>query len=227
MEAPYIDFHTHRQRQDEKTMEVISQHGSKFNAANYYTIGFHPWWTLKKLNLDEYALLKEKYQNDSHCLGIGECGLDKLKGATYEIQEQIFIQHIELANELGAPLIVHCVRQYDQMLRLHRNLAKTDWAIHGYVRNQILARSIIDQGIYLSLAPSNQMKNSFIETLKWVPIDRIFLETDSETSHDIFERYRIFSVLRIDLNGDELFLRQQLFSNFQKFFNKKWQYLNG
>ena len=63
-----------------------------------------------------------------------------------------------------------------------------------------------------------------MDTLIYVPLDRMFLETDSETSHTISERYHIFAKLR-ELSLEDI--KSALFSNFSKFFKKKWQYHIG
>jgi TatD DNase family protein len=219
-----IDFHTHRVRETEPLIEVISLHGDQDRPYQFCTRGYHPWWTDQMLNNEQLDFLVRSYRDDDHCLGIGECGLDNLKGAPLDIQEKILIQHIEIANNLGAPMIIHCVRAYDRMIRLHKQYARTPWVVHGYARHAILAQQIIDEGIYLSLAPHDRMAPTYIETLRSVPMDRIFLETDSDASHNISERYQIFATLReMDITD----LIEEIQTNFSNFFNQKWQHLNG
>ncbi len=215
-----IDFHTHSKRETDDTLEVVSIHKDKKEPWDWYTVGFHPWWSPRILTDAELDFLKEKLESDSFCLGLGECGLDKLKGVDLQLQEAIFRQQIELANALNAPLIVHCVRVYDSVLKLHRLLAKTPWVVHGYKRHQILARSIIEQGIYLSVAPDENMAVSFVDTLRYLPIDRFFIETDSDTKLNIRQRYELLSTIRkMEMNV----LEQELFNNFKTFF--QWKYL--
>ncbi|NJN78827.1 MAG: hypothetical protein HC803_11320 [Saprospiraceae bacterium] len=215
-----IDFHTHSKRETDDIIEVVSIHSQKKEPWDWYTVGFHPWWINGLLTDAELDFLKEKLEQDAFCLGLGECGLDKLKGVDLQMQEAVFIQQIELANALNAPMIIHCVRVYDSVLKLYRRLAKTPWVIHGYRRHPILAKSIIDEGIYLSVAPSGKMTTSFVETLKYLPLDRFFIETDSETSLNIRQRYEVFSEVRgIEMND----LEEQLYHNFKTFF--QWKYL--
>lgn len=214
-----IDFHTHSKREAEEVLEVVSIHPHRKEAIDWYTIGFHPWWTMELLTDRALDFLKDRLENDGFCLALGECGLDKLKGVDLQRQEAIFRQQIELANAVNAPVIVHCVRLYDTVLKLHRTLAKTPWVIHGYRRHSILARSIVEQGIYISVAPSNKMTDSFIQTLQTLPLDRCFVETDSDTRLSIKERYELFAGLR-RLTTDNL--EEQLFNNFKTFF--QWKY---
>lgn len=215
-----IDFHTHSKRETSDILEVVSVHHQQKKHCDWYTIGFHPWWVEGLLSDVELDFLKEKLVNDAFCLALGECGLDKLKGVDLQRQEAIFTQQIEVANALNAPVIVHCVRSYDTVLKLHRQLAKTPWAVHGYRRHSILAKSIVEQGIYLSVAPSEKMADSFVETLKILPLDRFFIETDSDTSMNIRQRYELFSDIRKMERED---LEIQLLNNFKTFFEWKFR----
>ena len=215
----YIDFHTHKPiySNDKEVIEIISAHKNVKYENEYYTIGHHPWWTEKALNSDEINNLKQNLQN-KFCLGIGECGLDKLKGASKEIQEEVFYQQIQVANENNVPLIIHCVRQYDQILRFRKQYGKTPWVIHGFRRNQQLAKSLLDQGIQMSISPFENMNQSFKEMLEYIPINGFFIETDSDYSLNIKERYAIMATLK---KVDEEHLQEIMIENLTTFF--KWK----
>ena len=221
---PFIDFHTHSEWNGPEILEVVSLDGSKLKAAQFYTIGYHPWWLTDILNEDQLLLLKERYHKDNFCLGIGECGLDGLKEASVTIQETGFLQQIELANQLNAPVIIHCVRAFDRILQMKKNYGRTTWAIHGFVRNKILAKQVLDSGCYLSVAPSHQMTSTFSSTLEFIPLDRMFIETDSDFRADIKKRYELFSQLRKCSTYE---LQRVIFSNFAKFYSEKWKYQVG
>ena len=215
----YIDFHTHKPlySADPNVLEIISMHKNVKYEGEYFTVGHHPWWTNEKLS-EADLLNMEMFLSSKHCLGIGECGLDKLKGATKEIQEEVFYQHIMLANKNNVPLIVHCVRQYDQVLNFKKKHGKTPWVIHGFRRNKQLAKSLIDHEIMLSVSPLRQMNESFVEMLQFLPVDSYFLETDSEYSLTIMERYQLMADLkRVDLEE----LKGQMKVNFDGFFGWK------
>ena len=212
----YIDFHTHKPlySADPNVLEIISMHKNVKYEGEYFTVGHHPWWTNEKLS-EADLLNMEMLLSDKYCLGIGECGLDKLKGATKEIQEEVFYQHIMLANKNNVPFIVHCVRQYDQVLNFKKKYGKTPWVIHGFRRNKQLAKSLIDQGIMLSVSPLRQMNESFVEMLQFLPDNSYFLETDSEYSLTIMERYQLITELKkVDLEE----LKGQMKVNFDEFF---------
>ncbi|MBK9737747.1 MAG: TatD family hydrolase [Saprospiraceae bacterium] len=205
-------------------MEVISLHEGQQKEYEFYTIGCHPWWTEKILAENQLELIKSKFLNDPFCLGIGECGLDSLKGPNLDLQELIFIQHIQLANLLGAPVIIHCVRAFDRLIKLRKKMGETPWVVHGFLRNKILAAQLIEAGCYLSLAPTKLMTNTFRDTLLYLPLDRVFIETDGDSSTSILERYRIFCELR---NLKLVDLSAQIFMNFKNFYKEKWKYHHG
>ncbi|MBK8349871.1 MAG: TatD family hydrolase [Saprospiraceae bacterium] len=223
MNVPYIDFHTHSLRQAD-TIEVVSLHNDQQKVVKLYTIGFHPWWTTSLLTDLQLSYLAQKFTSDANCLGIGECGLDHLKGTTLDIQEEIFLRQILIANQLNAPVIIHCVRTFDRLLSMRKKYGHTPWAVHGFVRNKILAKQILDAGICISVAPHPKMNSAFEDTLSYLPIDKIFLETDSDFSSDIKERYRIFAALRGMAIPD---LKQSLYQNFITFYSEKWKHQSG
>ncbi len=221
---PYIDFHNHSIWHQPDVVEVVSIHGTQQKNKKYYTIGFHPWWTDQPLTAEQIKLIKDAYSNDPYCLGIGEFGLDKLKGANLEMQSIIMEQQLEIAARYHAPIVLHCVRAYDLALAFRKAFNHFPWVNHGFVRNKVLAKQVLDAGIYLSLAPHHRMTSVFEEMLRYVPLDRIFIETDSAYDVDIQDRYRIFAELRqqpVDL------IKEIVFNNFKKFYSDKWKYHDG
>lgn len=224
IEAPYIDFHNHSKWNGNDVLEVVSIDGHKLKEAHFYTIGYHPWWITKQLTTTEISLLQSRFEDDERCLGLGECGLDGLKGPSASIQENTFLQQVELANKLNAPLVIHCVRAFDRLLSFKKKYGKTSWTIHGFVRNKILAKQILDAGCNISIAPDYRMTATFTETLQYLPLDRFFIETDSDFILDIKQRYKILSELR-KITEDKL--KTAIFSNFTAFYKEKWKYPNG
>lgn len=223
-ELPYIDFHCHSMWNGDDTIEVVSLHNGQQKDCQYYTIGHHPWWTLQTLIDIELEQLSDKYLHDDRCLGLGEFGLDNLKGANIDVQEEIFIQQLMIANQVKAPVIIHCVRAFDRVLRLRKKYGETPWVVHGFVRNKILAGQVLDAGISISVAPHTIMSSVFKEMLGYVPLDKIFLETDSDFTMNIKDRYAIFAALR---HFNVATLQEQMLQNFTSFYKNKWKHHIG
>lgn len=222
----YIDFHTHKQRHkgEHDVIEVVSVHPEKHHTDGYFTIGLHPWWTNAVPDTLEMEHIRSLLFSDPACLAVGECGLDNLKGPALNLQESIFRSQVLLANSMNVPVIVHCVRAFDRLLGIRKEIGKTDWVVHGFMRNKILAAHLIDHGIYLSMAPFEKMTESFRETMAFCPSDRFFLETDSDPLKNIRSVYNICAEIR---HTDTETLQLQLLNNFKHFFRWKDLFLHG
>ena len=222
---PFIDFHNHsRWNRGADIIEVTSIHGLQKKDYSFYTFGYHPWWTLDLLSDEELTAMSTKYLNDPLCLGLGEFGLDNLKGASIDVQEQIFSQQISIANNVKSPVIIHCVRAYDRLIRLRREFGQTPWTVHGFVRNKILAGQLLDAGMNLSVAPHHERGPSFVEMIAYVPMENVFIETDSDFSMNITDRYTIFAAIK---KMDVQDVQEILYSNFITFYKDKWKHHIG
>jgi TatD DNase family protein len=89
------------------------------------------------------------------------------------------------------------------------------WCVHGYGRHSILAKQLIDQGFYLSLIPSKPDK--YVDWFASLPLDKLFLETDSMPDTTILDVYNDVSALT-GISVDEL--KRQMNSNAREFFGR-------
>lgn len=157
------------------------------------TWGIHPWQT------DEFFSAKEEgvgllcpKESLSEVLAIGECGLDALRGGPMERQEELFRQHVRLSEEVRKPLVIHCVKALDQLLRLRKELRPTmPWMLHGFRGKQQQLRSLLDAGLYISFGSHFNE-----ESLRLCPMERLLLETDEDTLHPIREIYNNVACVR-------------------------------
>ena len=219
-ERPYIDFHTHKavHHGEDDVMEIISMHQQIKNETDWLTLGYHPWWLHEVLTKEALDELSIALSNHPRCLALGECGLDGLKGAAREIQEQNFEAQLTIAKALRLPVIIHCVRQFDRLLQIRKQWRDTKWVIHGYRRNVILTRQLLDEGIGVSVSPFPGMNASFTDMLHFLPMDSFYLETDSDHRVDIRGRYALMAELRkIDIFA----LRWQMYQNCSDLFQWK------
>lgn len=117
-----------------------------------YSVGIHPWWTadtdtLPKL-LDNFAQLATHPQ----IVMLGECGFDKLYGSKdLSVQTKVFTTQVELSERLAKPLIIHCVRSFDTLLSIRKQLKPTQkWTIHGFRGKSALAARLLAADFDLS-----------------------------------------------------------------------------
>lgn len=217
MRSLYINIHTHTpQNPDNNLLEivniVIGEDKIPYNNT-YYSLGLHPYY------LNGYNnSLDELIENStfSHCLAIGECGLDKRSSYDFTLQRDVFIAQIKLATNLQKPLIIHCVRSYNEILHiLKEHEVIVPVVFHGYNRKKELALDLIRRGYYLSLG-AQILGGKQDELIKSIDLDYLFLETD-ESGTDIKEIYRYFSTMR-GIALDEL--KSIIIRNFNKVFSK-------
>lgn len=115
--------------------------------------------------------------NNTHVLAIGESGLDKLTTTSWHIQMEAFAASIQIAQMQDKPLIIHCVRAWQEILSMLKEANFQKAIFHGFAKNATLARQIVDAGHYLSFGKALSQKN-VSDALQSVPPDRFFLETD-------------------------------------------------
>lgn len=196
MGSLYIDIHTHSSKnQNSQLLEIanVAIGEEKIPHHNiWHTLGLHPYYLH-----DHDRLLTQLVEKSSspYCLAIGECGLDKRSLYDFELQKDIFITQIKLATRLHKPLIIHCVKSYNEILQiLKKNKVIVPVIFHGFNRKKELALDLIRRGYYLSLG-AQILGGKQDELIKNVDLDYLFLETD-ESNTDIEDIYTYFSDVR-------------------------------
>lgn len=197
----FIDFHTHRLRHQDREdiREVVSLHLGQEKGHQLFTVGMHPWWTMELPSTAQKEQLNHLL-GMNNCLAMGEMGLDNLKGPEMDLQMDILRQLLPIAEELKLPVIIHCVRAYDQLLRIKKEFPKVEkWCIHGFGRHVTLAKQLIDKGFHLSIMPTVK-PHKYQEFFSQLPNERLFLETDSMADVSIEGVYQTVSeVTSLDL----------------------------
>ena len=170
----FFNIHTHTSVHPEnEILSLAPKELSTDNRSVYASVGIHPW-TLTEENADiQWETLRESVKN-KQIIAIGECGLDKLKGPSIELQTAVFKQEAALAEEHCLPLIIHCVKSFNELIQIKKEISpQQPWIIHGFRGKAALALDCIRHGFYLSTG-SNFQENA----LKAIPLDRLFIETD-------------------------------------------------
>ncbi|MCW3102974.1 MAG: TatD family deoxyribonuclease [Bacteroidetes bacterium] len=215
-QIPYINIHTHHSAEEGEIAIVNTAPENAAAAKGFISAGIHPWH-IGSSNIEEALELLRKAASLTHVLAIGECGLDKLKDTPMEVQESIFIEQIRIAEAVSKPLIVHCVKAFEQLLRIKRSENTTQpFIIHGYNNNEQIAAQLQQHGMYLSFGKALLAEGSNAQrVLKNTAAERFFLETDDAAVpiKSIFEKA---AGLR-NISVEEL--RRQMMFNFKRVFN--------
>lgn len=114
---------------------------------------------------------------------VGETGLDNYCGYGPEnIQEDLFIKHLELAEQLKQKVIIHNRQADSQMVGILKEHSPSQGGIiHCFSGDLEVMRTALDRGFYISYAGNLTYKSNqdLRDTLKYVPEDRLLLETDA------------------------------------------------
>jgi TatD DNase family protein len=175
----YINIHSHgTPEMDEKAILNLHNNFSRVVQAGYYSIGLHPWYIDTNTRNNQLASLKE-WCLHPQVLAIGECGLDKVCTTNLLLQQEVFIEQMQVAHEIRKPLIIHCVQAYEELLYLlDKYRVKVPVVFHGFSKQSLpLAQKIIAKGHYLSFGKALRQEKMRV-LLRALPQEKIFLETD-------------------------------------------------
>lgn len=185
----FFDFHHHKKN---ISYGVYNLDIEKTPPNFYFSAGIHPQ-DIQRENIDSQFNWLQSVINEN-CFAIGECGLDGLVSVDMKIQEEVFLRQIQLANELKKPLIIHCVRKFYEIIPF-RKKSQQAMIIHGFNKKQSVAEDILKNNFYLSFGKAVLYHLSLQETLKTVPLDKLFLETDND-DFNIEELYQKVSEIK-------------------------------
>jgi TatD DNase family protein len=148
----------------------------------YAAVGIHPH-NSKEYDERAGAVIK-RYAAGEKFVAYGEIGLDFYRNyAPRETQVRAFRAQVELAKELGLPVIVHSRDAKDETLVIleEMNASANGGVMHCYSYDLVTARTLLDMGFYLSIPGTITYKSasSLLETLRYAPLDRILSETDA------------------------------------------------
>jgi len=118
---------------------------------------------------------------DEKVVALGECGLDyfHLVKNLIEKQKKVFIEQIELANEINKPLMLHIRDAYVDALQILKEHAKVKGVVHFFVGNKEEAKSFLDFGFLLSFTGVITFTHDYDEVVRLTPLDMILSDTDS------------------------------------------------
>ena len=113
-------------------------------------------------------------------VAIGECGLDKFSTVPMELQQFVFEKHVEIAEKVGKPLIIHCVKSFNELIQVKNNTGSfVEWIIHGFNSNLQIADMLIRHEMYFSFGKALLNPNSnAAKVLPQLEDEHYLLETD-------------------------------------------------
>lgn len=152
--------------------------GDRPNVA--YSCGVHP---LNQEQPYDFAELR-KLAADQRVIAMGETGLDYFyQKETKEQQQASFREHIRIGRDLNKPVIVHTRDAREDTLAIlkEEQVEGCGGVLHCFTEDRETAAKLLDMGFYISFSGIATFRNaeSIREAARYVPLDRMLVETDS------------------------------------------------
>ena len=141
----------------------------------YGAAGVHPSSTAE-LDEEKFAELRVLAQSGK-IVAIGEIGLDYLR-PDREAQLRIFEGQLRLAEAAGKPVVLHCVKAFEETMRLLKQFRLRAVIFHGFIGSPEQAARAVAAGYYLSFGSRSLRSPRTVRALGSIPTQRLFLETD-------------------------------------------------
>lgn len=206
------NLHTHKFSGNENVLEIVNQYPYDFDTnASFFSIGIHPWY-IDAANVDKHLKIIEEKLQLKNCLALGECGLDKRIDTSLEFQTSVFEKQLVLAQIYKKPVILHCVSAYQEVIEIKKRMKiEQPMIIHGFSKNFQVAKSLLDNGFYLSFGKYLLRNPELASVFEQVPDEKFLMETDTieETIEDVYAKAASIKNVNIEI---------QVENNFKKVF---------
>lgn len=162
-------IHTEKSYHDEKELGITNHASAGFTSRG------------EEFDYEYYKSLA----SDEKVVAIGECGLDyyRLSEETKDKQKKMFLGQIELAYEIKKPLMIHCRNAFGDLISVlkiqNSKFQVTPGIIHFFSGTTDDARQLLDLSFFFSFGGVITFARDYDEVVKYIPLDRIVLETDA------------------------------------------------
>lgn len=191
--AKYIDIHTHNPRTD-----VISP----------TMAGIHPWDAERELALPDFT----------ECDIIGETGLDYAHPISKTLQKELFCKHLDMAQTLGKPIVLHVVRAMEDVLKIIDHYKEIKGVVfHGFIGSKEQAYECLKRGYFLSFGERSLRSHKSVEALRITPLSQLFCETDDNAPTRIEHIYNEVAKIK-EITPEELL--KNIEENYKNLFHR-------
>jgi len=203
----FSDIHTHIPDQPNSILSIPLSEVEGICASNasrpadqrqFYSLQLHPWHLRSEADIEAFVSKAHELRDDPQLVAIGECGLDSLCATPLPLQQQAFRAALQIAQQLGLPVIIHCVKLWAEMMAIVKDsqLITTNYLpltlnpsspfkgdrgglsspliIHGFRKGPQLARQLFDAGFSISVGEHYNP-----EVVNIISPERLYHETDA------------------------------------------------
>lgn len=169
---------------DLKSVDTVLDTCRRYSGYAFPMLGLHP----EEVRADWEEVLRQMHdmlQPQSPFVAIGEVGLDYYWSREYENEQlQAFERQVQWSVETRLPLMIHCRKAQNEMVRLLRRYESQlpGGVFHCFTGNEHEAEELLSfRGFALGIGGVLTFKKSHLPEVlpQCVPLDRIVLETDS------------------------------------------------
>ena len=183
------------------------QYAEKYKEGVYAAVGLHPSHIhednlkqdkgaqeesrkLEEFNQEKYRKLLENPKT----VAMGEIGLEYDDGISQEAkdkQRKVLIEQLELAQQVGKPVIFHCRKAYDDLIELltmfnagcahcpHACASSLRGVFHCFMGRWSQAEELLEMGFYFGFNGLITYARDYDKVIEKMPLDKILLETDA------------------------------------------------
>ena len=175
----FSDIHTHTPGHPDSVLSISSYDVEQVLSANkageapqHYSLQLHPWHLKSSDDIATFITKAKTLADDPYMAAIGECGLDALCDTPLVLQQKAFEAALTVADQLDKPVVIHCVRLWQEMLAMTRG-HRSEMIIHGFRKGPELAAQLVKAGFSISIGERYNP-----DILQVVPAERLYHETD-------------------------------------------------
>ena len=166
---------------DEKSFDFVSNAVMQFKDV-YGTVGLHPH-DASEFNPSLEQRIRKLAREQHKIIAIGETGLDyHYMNSTKENQQFAFRKQLQIAVELNLPIVLHSREAEADTINILKEIPVPAFGVaHSFTSSLKMARTLLDLGWFLGINGIVTFKNAedLREVVRWIPLDRLLLETDS------------------------------------------------
>lgn len=200
----YKIFNSHCHLNDDDQFEKIDEfidEGKNFNVTDFIVVGSNNTFNQRAIKISEQysncypaigwhpdswseysdEKLIKLIENTNRPLLIGEIGLDyHYSEHDRKKQQEVFSRQLQVAKMYQLPVSIHTREAFSDTIRILKENNITSGVIHNFNTNCEEAEAYLEQGMMLSISGVVTFKNaqSLRDSLKFIPLDRVLVETD-------------------------------------------------
>ena len=166
---------------NEESFDFVSNAIIQFKNV-YGTVGVHPH-DASEFNPSMEQSIHKLARGHDKMIAIGETGLDyHYMNSSSEDQQFAFRKQLQIAVELNLPVVLHSREAEADTISILKEIPVPALGVaHSFTSSLEMARTLLDMGWYLGINGIVTFKNAedLREVVRWIPLDRLLLETDS------------------------------------------------